>query len=141
MGRVRWWRSAVSALCAVCLLLCALSDVEAAELMVYLPETVKGYTPCEIVITSPVAGEAELKLYDPMQNLWLTRKEQVTEGENILQWDGLAEFGERSVPLCCESDGRRRYGTDQGADIQHQRDDGDAGLRPAVLGNPVSGSR
>lgn len=95
MGRVRWWRSAVSALCAACLLLCALPAAEAADLIISLPETVKGYTPCEIVITSPVAGEAELKLYDPMQNLWLTRKEQVTEGENILQWDGLAEFGER----------------------------------------------
>ena len=62
---------------------------------VFVPETVKGYTPCEIRIVSPAAGEAELKLYDGTGNLWLTRKEPVAEGENRLAWDGLGEFGER----------------------------------------------
>ena len=50
----------------VFLLACLLAWICAAacaeELTVSLPEKVKGYTPCEIVITSPVAGEAELKL-------------------------------------------------------------------------------
>ena len=68
---------------------------ETAKLTVSLPETVRGYTPCEIVITSPVAGEAELKLFDETQNLWLIRKEQIAAGENRIPWDGLGEFGER----------------------------------------------
>ena len=68
---------------------------ETGELSISLPETVKGYTPCEIVIQSPVAGEAELKLFDGTQNLWLVRKEQLKEGENIIPWDGLGEGGER----------------------------------------------
>ena len=83
----------------VLLLACLLVWISVAacaeELTVSVPETVKGYTPCEIVITSPVAGEAVLKLLDPMQNVWLTRKEQITEGENVLPWDGLGEFGDR----------------------------------------------
>ncbi len=83
------------ALILVCVLAFSAAAAETPELAVSLPETVKGYTPCKIVITSPAAGEAELKLLDPMQNLWLTRKEQITEGENIIPWDGLGEFGER----------------------------------------------
>lgn len=83
----------------VFLLACLLAWICAAacaeELTVSLPEKVKGYTPCEIVITSPVAGEAELKLLDPVRNVWLTRKEQIQEGENVLPWDGLGEFGDR----------------------------------------------
>ncbi len=78
-----------------CLLALSAAAAETPDLTVSLPETVKGYTPCEIVIHSPVAGEAELKLLDPMQNLWLTRKEQISEGKNVLSWDGLGEFGER----------------------------------------------
>lgn len=79
----------------MCLLFCMIAAARAEELTVSVPETVKGYTPCEIVITSPVAGEAELKLLDPMQNVWLTRREQIAEGENVLPWDGLGEFGDR----------------------------------------------
>ena len=79
----------------ICLLTCLFAAVCAEELTVSVPETVKGYTPCKIVITSPVAGEAELKLLDSMQNVWLTRREQISEGENVLPWDGLGEFGDR----------------------------------------------
>ena len=77
--------------------LCLLVPVsaETGELSISLPETVKGYTPCEIVIQSPVTGEAELKLFDGTQNLWMVRKVQLKEGENILPWDGLGEYGER----------------------------------------------
>ena len=77
--------------------LCLLFPVsaETSELSISLPETVRGYTPCEIVIQSPVAGEAELKLFDGTQNLWMVRKVQLKEGENILPWDGLGEYGER----------------------------------------------
>ena len=35
---------------------------EAPALSVSLPETVKGYTPCEIEVWSPAEGEAELRL-------------------------------------------------------------------------------
>ena len=82
-------------LCLAFLLLFALPAGAETGLSVSVPETVKGYTPCEIVIESPAAGEAELRLLDPMQNLWLVRKEQVAEGKNVLPWDGLGEFGER----------------------------------------------
>ena len=93
---IRRIRAGLLRLCFIGLLLFILpAAAEAAELTVSVPETVKGYTPCSIVITSPAAGEAELKMLDPGQNLWLTRKEQLTEGENILPWDGLGEFGER----------------------------------------------
>ena len=82
-------------LALACFLVFSAAAAETPELTVSLPETVKGYTPCEIVITSPAAGEAELKLLDPMQNLWLTRREQISEGKNVIPWDGLGEFGER----------------------------------------------
>ena len=80
---------------------------------VSLPETVRGYTPGEIRIVSPEAGEAELCLYDVMDNLWLTRREHLSAGENRLPWDGLGENRERLfagpyrfvVKLCTE-DGR-----------------------------------
>ena len=91
--RMRAWRLG---LCVACLLffICP-ALAETAELSISLPETVRGYTPCEIVIRSPAEGEAELKLFDMTQNLWLVRKEQLKEGENILPWDGLGEYGER----------------------------------------------
>ena len=77
------------------LFICFPAAAETTELSISLPETVRGYTPCEIVIRSPAEGEAELKLFDMTQNLWLVRKEQLKEGENILPWDGLGEYGER----------------------------------------------
>ena len=85
----------IPAFLLIFLLVCVFAAAGAEELTVFLPEKVKGYTPCEIVITSPVAGEAELKLLDPVRNVWLTRKEQIQEGENVLPWDGLGEFGDR----------------------------------------------
>lgn len=87
---------ALCLLWAVCLLFSAVpARAETAELTVSLPDTVKGYTPCEIVIQSPAAGKAELKLLDQKKNLWMTRKEQVTEGKNVLSWNGLGVNGER----------------------------------------------
>ena len=65
------------------------------SLSLSLPETVKGYTSNEIRIVSPAAGEAELRLYDVMGNLWLTRREILAAGENRLSWDGLGENLER----------------------------------------------
>ena len=42
-------------MCAVCLLFTGLpAQAETAELKVSLPDTVKGYTLCEIVIESPL---------------------------------------------------------------------------------------
>ena len=88
-------RILAAALC-FCLLLSipALSPAEDA-LRVSLPETVKGYTSNTIKIKSPAAGEAEFLLYDVMKNLWLTRRERLTAGENRLTWDGLGENQER----------------------------------------------
>ena len=79
----------------LCVLLSACAAAAADGLEISVPENVKGYTPCEIVITAPLPGEAELKLTDTAQNVWLVRKEQLEEGENVLSWDGLGEFGER----------------------------------------------
>ena len=80
--RMRAW---LLGLCIACLLFFILPvSAETGELSISLPETVKGYTPCEIVIQSPVDGEAELKLFDGTQNLWMVRKVQLKEGENIL---------------------------------------------------------
>lgn len=85
------------AICLIlaCLLLFSCAAAEPETLTVSVPETVKGYTPCEIIVRSPAAGKAELKLFDTVQNLWLTRTEQVEAGENVIPWDGLGEFGER----------------------------------------------
>ena len=84
-----WVFAGLLLLCMLCMLLYALpAAAETTELAVSVPETVKGYTPCKIIITSPAAGEAELRLLDTMQNVWLVRKEQITEGENELSWDG-----------------------------------------------------
>ena len=78
-----------------CFLLLSGAAAETDRLTVSVPESVKGFMPCEITVCSPAAGEAELKLLDSMQNVWLVRKEQVAAGENTLDWDGLGEFGEQ----------------------------------------------
>ena len=62
---------------------------------VSLPKTVKGYTPCEIRINAPVAGEAVLRLYDAKKNPWRVMRTSVVPGENVLPWDGLGEHLER----------------------------------------------
>ena len=63
--------------------------------LVSLPKTVKGYTPCEIRITAPVAGDAVLRLYDAKKNPWLVLHASVHPGENTLPWNGLGEHLER----------------------------------------------
>ena len=83
----------IPVLLCVLLLICAAAGAEGLKLSV--PETVKGYTPCKITVTAPLAGEAELKMTDPNRNVWLVRKEQLEAGKNVLDWDGLGEFGER----------------------------------------------
>ena len=65
------------------------------ELKVSLPETVKGYTPCVIGIESPAAGEAELRLLDANNNLWLTTYAHLSSGKNAIEWNGLGENLER----------------------------------------------
>ncbi len=71
------------------------APAEGPEFTVSLPESVKGYTPCEITVVSPAAGEAELRLYDRLNNLWLVRQETLSTGENSLPWDGLGTNQER----------------------------------------------
>ena len=62
---------------------------------VSLPKTVKGYTPCEIRIQSPVAGEVVLHLYDAKKNPWRVIRASLVPGENRITWDGLGEHLER----------------------------------------------
>ncbi len=79
-----------------CIFLFPLSFAPAEEsFSVSLPGTVKGYTSNEITVLSPEAGEAEFRLYDVMDNLWLTRRESLSAGGNRLTWDGLGENQER----------------------------------------------
>ena len=87
-------RKPLCLLLALLLLLPAFACSEAG-LAVSLPETVRGYTPCEIRISAPEAGEAELRLYDALDSCWLTRREMLSGGENRLAWDGLGENAER----------------------------------------------
>ncbi len=82
-------------LAVLCLLLLSAAAGADSSLTVTLPATVKGYTPTEIRIVSPAAGEAELRLYDVMKNLWLTRRGHLNAGENRIPWDGLGENRER----------------------------------------------
>ena len=88
----------VFGLLLLALLLLAAGRAGAEEkLKVSLPETVKGYTPCKITIQSPADGEAVLRLVDAKKNCWLIRRENVTAGENKLDWDGLGANGERML--------------------------------------------
>jgi len=82
------------------LLLCSAAPGFAASpadpgLTVSLPESARGYTPCEIIITCPASGEATIQLYDALNNPWLKRSASLTEGENRIPWDGLGENQER----------------------------------------------
>ena len=85
--------------CAMLLLFLFLSvpALCAAEesLAVSLPDTVKGYSSVVITVCAPAAGEAELRLYDSLENPWLIRRETLAEGENALEWDGLGANGEK----------------------------------------------
>jgi len=86
-------------LCLLCLILLpslrALAEDNTPRLIISMPKTVKGYTPCEIGIDSPFDGEAELRLLDLLENCWLVRKEPVIRGKNTILWDGLGANGER----------------------------------------------
>jgi len=86
----------IAAVCMLVLLgLCLPACSEDSGLTLSLPERVMGFTPCEIRITSPSAGEAELRLYDRLNNPWLLRRETISAGENVLPWDGLGANSER----------------------------------------------
>ena len=79
-------------------LLCGAAAVSAAEgagFTLSVPKEVKGYTRCAVTVFAPEAGEAELRLYDSLDNPWLIRRETLSAGENSLPWDGLGAGGER----------------------------------------------
>ena len=85
----------------LCLSLCLLSlPASLAEspaesaLTLSLPKEVKGSAHCEITVTAPAAGDLLLTLYDSLDNPWLYRREQLTDGENLLSWDGRGAGGE-----------------------------------------------
>ena len=78
---------------AVLLLACAAGDE--TPLKVKMPETVKGYTPCEIRIQSPAAGKATLCLVDMKKYVWLTMEADLTAGDNTVLWNGLGANLER----------------------------------------------
>ena len=85
----------------LCLSLCLLSlPASLAEspaesaLTLSLPKEVKGYAHCEITVTAPAAGDLLLTLYDSLDNPWLYRREQLTDRENLLSWDGRGAGGE-----------------------------------------------
>ncbi len=59
-----------------------------------LPQEVKGFTPCEITVRAPAAGEMLLTLYDSLDNPWLYRQESLSDGETVLSWDGRGAGGE-----------------------------------------------
>ena len=78
---------------AVLLLACAAG--EETPMKVKMPETVKGYTPCEIRIQSPAAGKATLRLVDMKKYVWLTMEADLTAGDNTVPWNGLGANLER----------------------------------------------
>ena len=71
------------------------SPAEESDFFISVPETVKGYTFCTVTVQSPDAGEAELRLFDSLDNPWLVRRETLSAGENLLSWDGCGANGER----------------------------------------------
>lgn len=68
---------------------------EETPLKVKMPETVKGYTPCEIRIQSPADGKAVIRLVDMKKYLWLTMEAELSAGDNRVPWNGLGENLER----------------------------------------------
>ena len=81
---------------ALLLLLCLSAPASGEEggLSLSLPKEVKGFTRCEITVTAPAAGEVLLTLYDSLDNPWLYRRETLSDGENVLSWDGRGAGGE-----------------------------------------------
>ena len=95
-----WFRLCRMLAVFFCFLILSPASASAADpvpsaLSVSLPGTVKGYTFCTVTIQSPAAGEAELRLYDSLDNPWLVRRETLSAGENLLSWDGLGANRER----------------------------------------------
>lgn len=81
-------------LCALLFLLPLAASAD-SDLSLSLPETVKGFTPCTIRLTAPFDGEATLRLYDRLNNHWLTMRVDVTAGDNKIPWNGLGTNLER----------------------------------------------
>ena len=97
-----WNKPGLSRLPRACaLLFCCLffvfssSAAAEGELSVSVPAVVKGYSSCAVTVTAPFAGEAELRLYDSLENPWLIRKVTLSAGENAGPWDGLGANGEK----------------------------------------------
>ena len=97
-----WNKPGLSRLPRACVLLfCCLffvfssSAAAEGELSLSLPADVKGYSSCTITLSAPAAGEAELRLYDSLDNPWLIRRIQLSAGENEIPWDGLGANREK----------------------------------------------
>ena len=94
-GWFRWSRAAAVFLClAVLLGPPAVSRAEDSAFSLSLPKQVKGFSMCEISVRAPAAGEVLLTLTDSLGNPWLFRRESLTDGENVLPWDGRGAGGE-----------------------------------------------
>ena len=52
----------------LCLCVFILSAGAEETVSVYMPEVVRGYTECQIKLVSPGEGEAEMHLYDALNN-------------------------------------------------------------------------
>ena len=84
----------LAALVAAALVL-ACAAGEETPLKVKMPETVKGYTPCEIRIQSPAEGKATIRLVDMKKYVWLTMEADLSAGDNRVPWNGLGANLER----------------------------------------------
>ena len=100
MSPIKSGLSRLLSACA-CLLFCCLFFLFPApagaegELTLSLPSAVKGYSSCSLTVTAPFAGEAELRLYDSLENPWLIRRVTLSAGENVIPWDGLGAGREK----------------------------------------------
>ena len=94
-GIFRPFRVLAFLLCLCCLSgLPRLSAPAEGAFSLSVPAEVKGVTHTEIVVQSPAAGECLLTLYDSLDNPWLYRRESLSDGENVLSWDGRGAGGE-----------------------------------------------
>ena len=96
-GTSRLCRAMAFLLC-LCFLFAAVPAAcgeDASPLTITVPKEVWGYAACTLTVTAPVAGEAELCLYDSIGNPWLIRRETLSAGKNELAWDGLGANRER----------------------------------------------
>lgn len=88
-------RRLVPLLLCLSLLLAFVPASGGTSLSISLPETVRGFTPGTITLTAPFAGEAVLRLYDRLDNHWLTMRVPVDAGKNAVPWNGLGANLER----------------------------------------------